>query len=69
MLRITKQAVGLDLLVVEKKLERYKFFCIKIHVDQGYQNPVFIGHNPPGISVLPGRPEIPLFWKEAFFAW
>lgn len=30
MLRITKQATGLDLLVVEKKLERCKFLCVKI---------------------------------------
>lgn len=30
MLRITKQAMGLDLLVVEKKLERCKFLCVKI---------------------------------------
>lgn len=35
MLRITKQATGLDLLVVEKKLERYRFLHVSttVHVD------------------------------------
>lgn len=83
MLRITKQAMGLDLLVVEKKLERCKFLRVKIitffmhlihirTVDHGCPNPVLESHNPHGFSVLPGRhlsSWILFCQEEAFSSW